>query len=321
MGNIWINNASGSGVGAINLGNGSNGVIDSAGNITLQGAGYEYKPMILQYESFKLNYGHTMTIDKPIASLVILCKNAIEIDGIMDFTGCGQYIDIDPKLIVTSMPIMYKTIKYPTPINGEGGDGGKGGQGAYGTGYKGGIGGTGGKWYGYDAISTPGAGGAGAPPQGGGGGGNRNYSALGGGGGGGGMTPGYPDANMGYGGGGGSNWANGSGRTGGLPYTPSIKKAGLNIVICALKIIINGRLLSDGTFGGNGAAGSGLGGGGGGGGGNGGGGINIYYRMNIEGAESISNIGGKGGTVGTGFYADAENGKNGKNGDLMVTQI
>lgn len=139
------------------------GVFNSTGNVTYNLAADDVYTLVKQYSSFTLNAGHTLTVDKRIKGLIILCGGDVVINGTINTSGKAAQIS-DP--IGHTIQIPLGTIYMTIPRGGKGGAGGRGGHGYLSS--NGGAGGTStqGTWYG----GSVGAGGGGA------GGGGVQYS-------------------------------------------------------------------------------------------------------------------------------------------------
>lgn len=330
------------------FGNGSDGVFDSAGNVTLAVPVEDESVIVKQYTSLKLNAGHTLTVDKRCRGLIIKVRGNVTIDGTIDLSGKAANVKPDSGSLALSL----KALTYTLPIGGGGGAGGKGGGtyggagGAAGVGawYGGSRGGGGGggasaSSYGENSYDGPGyAGGASNPGYAGAAGGPGAGSN--GSGGAGGRAPQYVPGSAGAGGssvngggaggGGGASIGNGAAGADGTNWG-----GGLLIIIASGDVSIgaNGIVRANG---GNGAAGgeggssiggdyAAPGGGGGGGGGAGGGIVAIYHAgayANGGTVQANGGAGGNGGTTGTGGSGiDGAAGSSGSIGGISIIKV
>lgn len=318
------------------FGNGSDGELNSTGNITLPVATEDASSVIKQYTNFTLNAGHTLTVDKRCRGLFIFCQGDVTINGTINMDGrCGKVGKENSVQRLLQIPVGVYVLD--VPAGGTGGNGGAGGAGgdsggSY-TGGPGGAGGTGaaGVWFGGGIAGPAGGGGSGAAysvngKTGGAAGGNNMDLTIGSGGsagatggnfsGGGGASRAYYSGRYSGPGGGGAGVNGGAlgydyggctagGSGGGIG-------GGLIVIVCKGKLTIGstGIVSARGLTGGNGgnggnAAGSDSSGGGGGGGQGGGGGgvIVLAYRGTYSNAGTVRVNGGSygtGGTYGTG---------------------
>ena len=318
------------------FGNGSDGVFNSTGNVTLPIATADASSVIKQYTSFTLNAGHTLTVDKRCRGLFIFCQGGVTINGTINMDGrCGKVGKENSVQRLLQIPVGVYVLD--VPAGGTGGNGGAGGAGgdsggSY-TGGPGGAGGTGaaGVWFGGGIAGPAGGGGSGAAYSvngntGGAAGGNNMDLAIGSGGsagatggnfsGGGGASRAYYSGRYSGPGGGGAGVNGGAlgydyggctagGSGGGIG-------GGLIVIVCKGNLTIGstGIVSARGLTGGNGGNGgnaadsdSSGGGGGGGQGGGGGGVIVLAYRGTYSNAGTVRVNGGSygtGGTYGTG---------------------
>ena len=318
------------------FGTGADGPLDTQSNTVLpvptgQKWGFQYRPIVKQYTTFRIRAGATLSLERPACCLVIMATEAIIIEGALEVSQNGQYVDIDPEIINLLMPMMNATQRYPIPANGAGGKGGNGGiRNTAPTAIP--QGGAASSEFGVNpGNTTPGKGGHGVEPQAySGQPGFKNWSALPGGGA---SGSGGNDANRG--GGGGS--INGAGSAGGYyAGAPGAQStiltggAGCNLILTAPRIIISGAVRSNGRNGyaggvGGGAAGSNDSAGGGGSGGAAGGGIDIYYKDEYTKTGTVISTpgtGGQGGGVqGGSAYGAGQAGAAGTAGSIRATKL
>ena len=318
------------------FGNGSDGVFNSTGNVTLPIATADASSVIKQYTSFTLNAGHTLTVNKRCRGLFIFCQGNVTINGTIDMNGrCGKVSKTNSVQRLLQVPVGVYVLD--VPFGGNGGNGGSGGAGgdsggSY-TGGPGGAGGTGaaGVWFGGGIAGPAGGGGSGAAYSvngntGGAAGGNNMDLAIGSGGsagatggnfsGGGGASRAWYSGRYSGGGGGGSGVNGGARGTSYGGCTAGDSGGGLGggliVIVCKGNLAIGstGIVRANGLPGGNGGNGgdaegadSSGGGGGGGQGGGGGGVIVLAHRGAYSNAGTIQVNGGSygaGGTYGAG---------------------
>lgn len=317
------------------FGNGSDGVFNSTGNVTLPIATADASSVIKQYTSFTLNAGHTLTVNKRCRGLFIFCQGNVTINGTIDMNGKSACVLKENSLQrILQVPVGVYVLE--VPAGSAGGGGGRGGRG-YGDGGVQSTGGAGtpGMWFGGGAGGAGGGGGGGADNSNnnGGNGGNAGTSliesAIGAGG-----TGGDTDAenggtggNLSGGGGAAGNWSSYSGggggggggfnpgggglsSTGGQPGVAGTAGTpyggGLIVIISGGSITIGATGVVSANGGGGGRGGDGgrggeHGGGGGGGQGGGGGGVAVFaYRGTFSNSGSVTVNGGMGGIKGKG---------------------
>lgn len=157
---LIVNKTAGGIIDMINgYGDGSDG--DLTAGTTISVPAHDQQVVIKQYNSINIPAGQTLTVDKRICGLFLLCRGDVTINGTIDLDGKGA------KYYSGAAPAVSGTILSAIPSGGNGGTGGRGGRGARGssnyTFYQGepgaGSGGTSGKWY---AGGWGGAGGGGA---------------------------------------------------------------------------------------------------------------------------------------------------------------
>lgn len=230
---LIVNKTAGGIIDLINgYGDGSDG--DLTAGTTISVPAHDQQVVIKQYNSINIPAGQTLTVDKRICGLFLICRGDVTINGTIDLDGKGA------KYYSGAAPAVSGTILSAIPSGGNGGNGGNGGRGAYGSGdytfnqgnpgsgsggssgkwYAGGWGGAGGGGAGSSCVfakwggGTPGSGGnagqsielnplgtggSGGSPEGGNGGVGGNFCGGGGGAG-----------NEGHGGGGGAGYIGGS---------------------------------------------------------------------------------------------------------------
>lgn len=335
------------------FGDGSDGVLDTTGNITFPTTIHSGL-VVKQYESLTINNGHTVTVDNPCRGLVIYVQGDAIINGTIDMSkkaGLGSG-DIPPLLIDKSLESYYSLTTILTSLKGgTGGNGGRGGGTAVGT-NNGGTGGSGGT--GRLLLGGFGGGGGGGTYYGSERGGNAGaiqYPDCGGGIGiyfaisNAGIVTAMPAASNGAGGTGHMNYAASAGRGGtcfggggggtGGAYSGSTSNgdhgeyAGGFILLLVkgnLTIGTTGQLLADGGNGGNGTNGNGNAStpcsGGGGGGGAGGGVIALRHKGTYTNNGNIQVNGGTGGVGGAySGSTSAYNGNPGASGSVGTIDI
>lgn len=336
----------------------SDGAFDSAGNTTLPVPVEDESIIVKQYTSFKLNAGHTYTVNKRCKGLIIKVAGDVHVDGTIDMTDKSANIASSDGTLVLNLTPFAAVL----PSGGSSGAGGKGattsfsnptlgnnagigGLGADGLWFGGACGGGGGGGFCFNVSTLSGKGGNGGdsnPGSSGGLGGAKGVQSnpnggLGayGAGGGGGASASAPAATGGAGG----SSINGGGAGGGggasYSYNGADGAAGINwgggllIIIAAGDITIgsSGVIRANGGNGGNGGAAgayvqyadSGTGGGGGGGGG--GGIVMIAHKGVFINNGSIQVNGGAGGTGGAGTFDSTTDGENGQPGTIGSIQV
>lgn len=151
------------------FGSGKDGYFNSNGNITFTVDSEDISTVIKHYNSFILNTGHTLTVDKRCKGLFIFVRGDCIINGTIDMTGKAAKMSPSGAGLI-QVPIGVPILELP--VGGPGGDGGSGGRGGITSGFgsprtNGGNGtlGAPGRWFG---------GGFGGPGGGGGGGGRTD---------------------------------------------------------------------------------------------------------------------------------------------------
>jgi hypothetical protein len=338
------------------FGDGSDGAFDSTGDTTLSVTAHT-GIAVKQYTSFKLNVGHTYTVNNPCRGLIIYSQGDVEINGTLHMDKkAGFGVGKIPPIIITKDMEGYYDLPFGMPelIGGSGGNGGGGGRGST----AGSVGGGGGGGRLFAGGYGGGGGGGGASNAPGGNGGDIPQPELGGaegagqvycnssvalypppgrnGGGGGGATCAHtysqlyttPGGRSNGGGGGGSG-----GRFDNYPSTggsPGEYSGGFVCIIAKGNITINstGIISANGGNGGNGGNSDNAGqsisvGGGGGGGGAGGGVIALFHKGNYMNNGTIQVTGGLGGVAGYGMSGgmSGTSGTSGSIGTIHIQQI
>ncbi|OUM86644.1 MAG: hypothetical protein BAA01_11590 [Bacillus thermozeamaize] len=114
------------------FGDGSDGDFNSTGNVTFPVTAHSGL-VVKQYRSFRLNAGHTMTVDNPCRGLIIYVQEDCIIDGIIDMSqkAClapnGEPL---PMVITKDLDKYYRLTTVLQSLRG-----GAGGNGGYGGGY------------------------------------------------------------------------------------------------------------------------------------------------------------------------------------------
>lgn len=333
------------------------GALDSTGDIT-QGVTAHSGLVVFNYTSFKLNAGHTFTVNNPCRGLIIYSQSDIEISGTLHMNAKSSFSRVEnypfPILFkdAAGNKVIDKFLKLatllPTLRGGTGGNGGNGG--GAGAGY--GLGGAG---MTTGRILGGGYGGGGA--GGGDSGDNRQYGGNGG-------SPSitrddFMAQNISFllngnpyyvagchgigtqGGTGGfqqapvfgalGNGAGGGGTAGGFGTTSGGVGDYAGGFICliakgAIKVNAGGIISANGGNGGAGGSGAainnGTGGGGGGGGGAGGGVILLIHKNGYSNAGTVQANGGTGGAAGPGRSSNpGAAGTSGGAGTIQVIQL
>lgn len=319
------------------FGDGSDGVLNTTGNLQLTVDVEDVTTVVKQYESITINTGHVLSVDKRCRGLYLYCKGDVIIDGEinMDSRSAAIADTVDQEIIVKDIEALYQRSGLNlirVPIGGAGGDGGANG-GSFGFGGKGSVG-----YFFGGGRAGGGGGGSSTSTQIGGNGGDSIVSAtVGAAGGAGGIGTSGTDGTFGSGGGGaatsGGTGGNGgssltgaggggggaatTGNTGGNGQDGVGFGGGTLIIIAKGNISINGTgiISSNGANGANGGDRSGGGFGGGGGGGNGGGVVVLLHKgtyTNIGTIRVDAGIGGAGGSF---------NGQPGIAGSIGTVQI
>jgi hypothetical protein len=338
------------------FGDGSDGDFNSTGNVTFS-ATLHSGLIVKQYRSFRLNAGHTMTVNNPCRGLVIYVQEDCIIDGTIDMSqkaGLAPNGEIVPMLITKDIMQYYRlTTTLQALKGGAGGNGGYGGStlatdtsgrqtsvgiGGGGRQNLGGFGG-GGSGGGLDFGNKGGIGGSITFAELGGGDSEQlirsasNISGRNGMFGSGatgavslttGSTAGKGGKCNGGGGGGSGAGSSGSSSAGG----DGAPAGGFICIIVGGNMTLNGTIRANGGNGGNGSASVGTGGtggsgGGGGGGGAGGGVIAVYYRGTFTNNGTLQVNGGSGGSGGAGSGSGEAGGpgQSGSVGTVHVEQI
>lgn len=330
------------------FGDGSDGVLNTTGNLTLSGATYE-DVLVKQYESVSINTDHQVTIPT-CGGTIFLVNGDVTIDGTINGVSKASYLPVDlTNYVGNSSDDLTKSITavLDSLTGGNGGSGGKGG-GNYSGSNIGGSGGSG--RTGRILLGSFGGGGGGGSldntsAKGGNGGAgdslNRHsnttfvasktndYGAsngcdgsLGQGGSGGGLTTsgkgGSGGASNGAGGGGGGGAYGTTGTGGGVgsgsgAFFCIIAKGNITISASGL---INCSGGNGGTGGNAQSTSSSACGGGGGGGGAGGGTIAIFHKGTYTNLGTLQVDGGSGGSGGAGAGTGGEGGFSGTSGSV-----
>ena len=133
------------------FGDGSDGVLNTAANVTLTSV-LNGPAIVKQYESITINAGHTLTVSQPNQGLVLYSKGDVTIDGIIDMS---EKAGLAPN--GNTIPMIMSSFKATDPkgvemfnqlttnlLNLKGGTGGIGGYGGGRSGANRVLGGTGG---------------------------------------------------------------------------------------------------------------------------------------------------------------------------------
>jgi hypothetical protein len=167
------------------FGDGSDGALDSSGNITIAVTAHS-GVAIRNYASLKLNAGHIMTTNNPCRGLVIYCQGDVEISGTISMDakaglGGGIPILVIPAKKSNGVKALDKFLKTSNDLEVlRGGAGGNGGAGSSSYPGAGGTGGTG--RINAGGFGGGGGGGSDTTPHGtGGNGGSISYPDIGGG--------------------------------------------------------------------------------------------------------------------------------------------
>ena len=334
------------------FGDGSDGALNSAGNVNLDST-LDGALVVKQYTSFLLNAGHTLTVTNRCAGLVIYVQGDCTINGALHMDQRGGKSDQVPfaawRLGDEAAFLRWLPANRFPPVGGAGGAGGAGGNvsGAGGAGgpgrlYGGGFGGGGGGG-GANVSGTSVPGGAGGPVSSGelasyqssrpnnrgtvvtlypyeghkggpGAGGSACLAAVG-------TTDiktGFGGAGPGGGGGGHNNTLtdNCSGSGGQYPGGLIVLAVQGNLTIGAA-----GVLRVQGGAGGDGGSSGGGGGNGGGGGGSGGGIILLFHKGTYANSGAVSAPGGSGGNPGSTGGWGGSAGTSGSAGTVEVVAL
>lgn len=112
------------------FGDGSDGVFNSTSNTIIDVETEDASSVVLQYESFTLNSGHTLTVDKRCRGLFIFCQGNVVINGTINMNGKSAKVSKENSIQrVLQIPVGVYTLEIP-----HGGSGGKGGNGGRGYG-------------------------------------------------------------------------------------------------------------------------------------------------------------------------------------------
>ena len=114
------------------FGNGSDGEFNSTGNVTWTVTDEDSYSVVKQFKSFRLNQGHTLTVDKRCRGLFIFCQGNVIIEGTIDMSGKAAKVSkISSTQRLIQIPVGVYVVDIPP--GGKGGSGGAGGDGADGT--------------------------------------------------------------------------------------------------------------------------------------------------------------------------------------------
>ncbi|MBN2796239.1 MAG: hypothetical protein JXR88_12585 [Clostridia bacterium] len=147
------------GIGGIKdfFGDGSDGVLDTTGNVTLSSV-QNGPALVKQYESIKINTGHFLTISNPCKALVLYSKSDVIIDGEISVSKKSPDIASTlPNKIKRDLTLDLIGDAFGMSFGEKGGCGGDGGSGGYASSASAGVGGKGS----YNSLYGGGYGGSG----------------------------------------------------------------------------------------------------------------------------------------------------------------
>lgn len=109
------------------FGDGSDGELNTTGNILVSNNTSEIIGVRKQYSSIRINKGHTFTVSNPVLGVVLYSKGDVIIDGTIDLSNKG--ITYNP---ISTFPFIellkLNPLSYTNPLRcGDGGNGGDGG--------------------------------------------------------------------------------------------------------------------------------------------------------------------------------------------------
>ncbi|UYO04899.1 hypothetical protein [Paenibacillus sp. PSB04] len=133
------------------FGDGSDGALNTTGNVTFTVDAEDVTTVVKQYTSITINSGHTLSVDKRCRGLILYCTGDVIINGTIDMTGKSAFVNPlsnDPIILPLAVETLlaYDPTKnkfYSTPRGGSGGAGGSGGSAVSTSGAAGGAGGGG----------------------------------------------------------------------------------------------------------------------------------------------------------------------------------